>query len=56
MYSINIVVFLLTECVDKRFGVGTYTKNITILQKNAIKKCLDITKRRKMAEQISFEL
>ena len=42
----------MTECVDKRFGSGTFSKNCIIIRRKCNQKCLDSVKRLKKEEKI----
>ena len=49
-----LIFFLLTECVDLRFGPGMFSKNINIIPKKCNQKCLDVTKRNKKKEETNL--
>ena len=37
----------LADCIDEKFGKGSYKKNLTSIQKKCNQKCLDTSKRLK---------
>jgi len=48
----SIYLYVFTECVDERFGEGTYKRNFHALQKKCNQKCLDTSKRLKRLQPL----
>lgn len=47
LYTCSLVVFVYKDCVDKKYGQRTFTRNEHDIKKRCNQKCIDAANKRK---------